>query len=138
LILKNNNIIVIYRMPKTRAQKVSEKKSEVKVNEFKNDNYRPVASGDLKHSSRGRRFFYAKFEGEGYTHDSIQRFTQQIANEYKENGEAREIQISVNYDKEGYRSSKLSDIGSHIDLTDFSERYAETMGGIIGFIIYLA
>ena len=52
-------------MPKTRAQKVSEKKaekkSEVKANEFKNDNYRPVASGDLKHSSKGRRFFYVKF-----------------------------------------------------------------------------
>ena len=58
------------------------------------------SSGDLKHSIHGRRFFYAQFQGTEFTHGSIQRFTQKIADESTRNGDMKIIQISVSYDKE--------------------------------------
>ena len=103
-------------------------------NEFNNINYRPVSSGDLKHSINGRRFFYAQFQGTEFTHGSIQRFTQKIADEYTTNGEMKHIQISVNYDTEKSKSTKLSDINASLDFTGFHQ----SSDRITGFVIYLA
>ncbi len=128
-------------MPKTRSQ-VKEagkkKQAEVKQYEFKNNpNFTPVSSGDLRHSMKGKQFFYVKFEGKDYTHDKIQRFVQKIATKYHEAKEADYIRVSIDYEFEGYRSSKISKVSEDLNLT-FSTEYADIQGKIQGFILYLA
>lgn len=129
-------------MAKTRAQKKQEekkqKKAEVKQYEFKNNpNFTPVASGELRHSFNGKQFFYVKFQGQGYTHNQIQRFVQKIAKKYAERKEADYIQVTVEYSNEGFRSSKLSKVDQELNLK-FDQQYSEIQGEIEGFLIYLA
>jgi len=135
-------------MAKTRSQIKQAEKKQVKQEkkapekkqeyEFKNNpNFTPVASGDLKHKMLGREFFYVKFRGKNYTHDKIQRFTQKIAKKYADAGEAEYIQLALDYENEGFRSSKISKTSEDLNLT-FDEQYAEIQGQIKGFIIYLA
>lgn len=127
-------------MVKTRGQKEREEKKQRKQPqqyEFKNNpNFMPVASGDLRHSMKGKQFFYVKFEGKDYTHDKIQRFVQRIATKYHDAKEADYIQVSVDYENEGYRSSKISKVDEPLEF-NYNE-YAEIQGEIQGFIIYLA
>lgn len=128
-------------MVKTRGQKQNDekkqKKAEVKY-EFKNNpNFTPVSTGELRHSMNGRKFFYVKFEGNGYTHDKIQRFVQRIATKYHERDEAKYIQVCFDYSNEGFKSSKLYNVDEQLDL-DFDDRYGGIEGLIQGFQIYLA
>lgn len=127
-------------MVKTRGQKEREEKKQKKQApqyEFKNNpNFTPVASGDLKHSMKGRQFFYVKFQGKNYTHSQIQRFVQRIATKYHEAKEAEYIQVSFDYENEGYRSSKISKVDEPVEFND--GEYAEIEGAIRGFVIYLA
>lgn len=128
-------------MAKTRAQKKQEVKKQEKkapVYEFKNNpNYTPIATGDLRHSIDGKQFFYVKFAGKGYTHEQIQRFVQRIATKYAERKEADYIQVTMEYENEGYRSSKLSKVDEDLHLT-FDQKYEQIQGEILGFQIYLA
>ena len=127
-------------MVKTRSQKKQEEKKQKKQQpqyEFKNNpNFTPVSSGDLRHSMKGKQFFFVKFEGKDYTHDKIQRFVQRIATKYHEAKEADYIQVSIDYENEGYRSSKISKVSEDLNLT--FDQHSEIQGEINGFMIYLA
>ena len=125
-------------MVKTRSQKRAEPK-KVPASEFKNNpNFKPVSTGDLKHSIKGKQFFFVKFQGTGYTHEMIQRFVRKLASKYNERKEAEFIQVSIDYDNIGYRSTKISGIDEDMVINDGSAFYVDNQGSINGFIIYLA
>lgn len=125
-------------MVKTRSQKKAEPK-KAPVSEFKNNpNFRPVSTGDLKHSIKGKQFFFVKFQGNGYSHDQIQRFVRKLASKYNERKEAEYIQVAIDYNNIGYRSTKISGIDEDMVINDGSAFYVDNQGSINGFIIYLA
>ncbi len=122
-------------MAKARPQKKQEEKKQ--VYEFKNNpNFTPVATGDLKHSMKGRQFFYVKFEGKNYTHDRIQRFVQKIATKYADQKQAEYIQLTIDYSNDVFRSSKISRVDEPFNYS--SAEYDGVEGNINGFMIYLA
>lgn len=102
--------------------------------------FKPVRTDSSKIKSKNGKFFSTFFDGNGktYSYDEIRKFAQTYSNKLKKiNNNRGEIQITLKFDNQEYRSAGMTKQGENVKMWS-PEDYdidVEDWANITGFIL---